>query len=317
MYMADFFISYNSADRTWAEWIGFVLEEEGFSVTIQAWDFRPGSNFVLEMQGAASEADRTIMVLSSDYLKSQFVSPEWAAAFAQDPQGLERKLVPVMVRNCKPLGLLTSIVHINLVDVEEDDAKRLLLDGINAKRAKPSHRPSFPGRATGVVHKSFPGPASARAANPSSYVPKLKGTLTDADRRRFSKQAFEAIRAHFEASLDTLARHSASVECDFQPNTATEFMAEVFLNGKSASRCRVWLGGMHSSDGISYAEGRHFSENACNEILSISDDQGELHLTSLMGIGLGQLDRLFNLKRLSPEQAADYLWRRFVALLER
>ena len=61
----------------WAEWIGYVLEEEGFSVIIQAWDFRPGSNFVLEMQKAATEADRTIMVLSPDYLKSQFASPEW------------------------------------------------------------------------------------------------------------------------------------------------------------------------------------------------------------------------------------------------
>ncbi len=55
--MADFFVSYTSADEAWAEWIGFVLEEEGFTVVIQAWDFRPGSNFVLEMQRAATEAD--------------------------------------------------------------------------------------------------------------------------------------------------------------------------------------------------------------------------------------------------------------------
>ena len=85
--MADFFVSYTSADKAWAEWIGYVLEEEGFTAVIQAWDFRPGSNFVLEMQRAATEADRTIMVLSPDYLKSQFASPEWAAAFAQDPRG--------------------------------------------------------------------------------------------------------------------------------------------------------------------------------------------------------------------------------------
>ena len=77
-HMADFFVSYTSADKAWAEWIGYVLEEEGFAVDIQVWDFRPGNNFVLEMQRAATEADRTIMVLSPDYLKSQFASPEWA-----------------------------------------------------------------------------------------------------------------------------------------------------------------------------------------------------------------------------------------------
>jgi len=75
---------------------------------------------------------------------------------------------------------------------------------------------------------------------------------------------------------------------------------------------------MHSSDGISYAEGPlHYGTNSCNEMLSVSEDQGELRLSSLMGIGLGQVGRQFDLKRMSPEQAAEYLWRRFVMPLER
>src|SRR4029077_13431766 len=41
----DFFISYTHADRTWAEWIAFQLEEAGYITILQAWDFRPGSNF--------------------------------------------------------------------------------------------------------------------------------------------------------------------------------------------------------------------------------------------------------------------------------
>jgi TIR domain len=57
--MADFFVSYTSTDKAWAEWIGFILEEEGFTVVIQAWDFRPGSNFVLEMQRAAKKVQNS------------------------------------------------------------------------------------------------------------------------------------------------------------------------------------------------------------------------------------------------------------------
>jgi hypothetical protein len=316
--MPDFFVSYTSADKVWAEWIGFVLEEEGFAVIIQAWDFRPGSNFVLEMQKAATEADRTIMVLSPDYLKSQFASPEWAAAFAQDPRGPKRKLVPVMVRQCQPPGLLSSVVHVSLVGEDESTAQGLLLNGLNAKRAKPTQRPSFPGSRAGRTHKAFPGPASPGGANLTPYVPKLKRSPTDADRRRFSRQAFEVIKTHFQTALDQLARHGDAVECDFQANTATEFMAEVFLSGKSACHCRIWLGGMRFSDGISYAEGQwHHGTNACNEILSISDAHDELHITSLMGTGFRQLEGQFDLKRMSQEQAADYLWRRFVAPLER
>ncbi len=75
----DFLISYNSADATWAEWIAWVLEENGYTVTIQAWDFRPGGNFILDMQRAAQNCDgpsgpvfdhRTIAVLSENYLNA-------------------------------------------------------------------------------------------------------------------------------------------------------------------------------------------------------------------------------------------------------
>ena len=66
--MSKIFISYNKADLQWAEWIGWQLEEEGHEIILQAWDFRPGCNFVMEMQIAATKANRTIAVLSPDYL---------------------------------------------------------------------------------------------------------------------------------------------------------------------------------------------------------------------------------------------------------
>ena len=63
--MKDFFISYTGNDLTWAEWVAWVLEEAGYSVVIQAWDFRVGGNFVLDMQQATVEAAKTIVALSS------------------------------------------------------------------------------------------------------------------------------------------------------------------------------------------------------------------------------------------------------------
>src|SRR5207248_1195254 len=115
----DFFISYTGADRRWAEWIAWTLEEAGFSVVLQAWDFAPGSNFVLEMQQASADASRTIAVLSPDYLKSHFAASEWAAAFATDPEGLKRRLLPVRVRECELVGLWKTIVHLDLVHLVE------------------------------------------------------------------------------------------------------------------------------------------------------------------------------------------------------
>ena len=59
----DFFISYTKADRQWAEWIAWQLDQAGYSLVIQAWDFGPGKNFVWEMHNATIQTERTIMVL--------------------------------------------------------------------------------------------------------------------------------------------------------------------------------------------------------------------------------------------------------------
>src|SRR5438132_13944837 len=81
----EFFVSYNGADRTWAEWVAWQLEAAHYTTVVQAWDFRPGSNFVLEMDRAAREAERTIAILSPAYLSALYTHPEWSAAFRQDP----------------------------------------------------------------------------------------------------------------------------------------------------------------------------------------------------------------------------------------
>jgi hypothetical protein len=142
----DFFISYTQADREWAEWIAATLEASGYSTVLQAWDFAPGSNFVVEMQNAAASARKTIAVLSPDYLNSAYATSEWAAAFALDPTSTQRKLIPVRVRECAPEGLLKAIVFIDLVGLNKQEAAQVLLRGIKAGRQTP-HRPvRFPVR---------------------------------------------------------------------------------------------------------------------------------------------------------------------------
>ena len=42
----DFFISFNSADRTWADWITFQLKRKGYTMYYQYDDFPPGSDFM-------------------------------------------------------------------------------------------------------------------------------------------------------------------------------------------------------------------------------------------------------------------------------
>ena len=147
---ADFFVSYSQSDRSWAEWIAWQLEAAGYRVVIQAWDFSPGSNFIVEMDKAARVSARTIAVLSPDYLGSRFATAEWAAALANDPTGERRKLLPVRVAGDFPQGLLANIIWVDFVDCDETIAADRLHAAAAGTRAKPIRKPAFPGGAEGV-----------------------------------------------------------------------------------------------------------------------------------------------------------------------
>jgi tetratricopeptide (TPR) repeat protein len=153
--LKDFFISYTSADRHWAEWIAWQLEEAGYSVDIQVWDFQPSHDFIAEMDRASREAERTLAVLTSRYFESRFTQAEWSVAFAKG------NLLPVRVADFDLEGLLSVRVYIDLVGKDEEQAKEALLTGVKTGRKKPTAPPSFPpprsAERTVIEQPRFPG----------------------------------------------------------------------------------------------------------------------------------------------------------------
>lgn len=109
------------------------------------------------MDRAARETEHTICVLSPNYIQSHFTPPEWAAAFSQDPEGEKRKIIPVRVRPLDVEGLLSSIVYIDLVGLDETEAINKLLEGVLEGRSKPTTAPNFPSGKKEIVKTRFPG----------------------------------------------------------------------------------------------------------------------------------------------------------------
>ncbi|MDI1279086.1 TIR domain-containing protein [Methylobacter sp.] len=147
----DFFVSYNEHDKQWAEWIAWQLEAAGYKVLIQLWDWGPGNNFILEMQKASELCKRTIIVLSPHFLKAQYTQPEWAQAFAQDPTGENRLLIPVRVATCELKGFFSPLVYIDFLDTPPSNKSEQreylitkLLDGVDSRRKKPVEEPPLP-----------------------------------------------------------------------------------------------------------------------------------------------------------------------------
>jgi hypothetical protein len=147
----DYFISYTGVDEKIAEWIAWQIEKEGHKkVVIMAWDFKEGENFVLKMQEATTQAKKTIVILSPEYLAADYTGPEWATAFACDPTGKKGKLIPILVRPVveEALGLFKSIIRVDLTGkANKEEIENCILKIINASedgRKKPIDEPPFP-----------------------------------------------------------------------------------------------------------------------------------------------------------------------------
>jgi tetratricopeptide (TPR) repeat protein len=168
---ADFFVSYTSTDRAWAEWIAWQLEAEGYRVVVQAWDFRPGSDFLQQMHQAVQEAQRIIAVLSPAYLTSAYGGAEWRAVFAKDPTGERGLLLPVRVEEVEPPGLLTTRIYVDLVGKNTANARAALLAAARDARGKPAEEPGFPGAQRQVIVGSSAAPRFPGELPPVWNVP--------------------------------------------------------------------------------------------------------------------------------------------------
>ncbi|ONH32993.1 hypothetical protein BL253_04215 [Pseudofrankia asymbiotica] len=249
----DFFISYAAADQPWAEWIAWQLEEAGYHVLIQAWDYVVGRNWVAAIQEGLDRFDRMVVVLSDAYLTSVYPSAEWRSVYAADPNGVGRRLVPVRVEDCRPPGLLTQIVPFDVFGLDGDKARSELLRAVEANRAgraKPLSRPPLPGRGGRSRAPSLPdGPATATGgrAPSASASPTLIATL---EAHRFSVRAVAF--APVGGLLATVGQAATALLWDVRTPERPLRAADL---PHSRNRIRGILGVAFSPDGATLATG--------------------------------------------------------------
>jgi hypothetical protein len=212
MQAGDFFISYSQVDRKWAEWIAWSLEEAGFTTRIADRDFAPGTNFVLEMERALQESERTIIILSAAYIESAFTQAEWLAAFARDPTGKEGKLVPIRVEPVHLSGLLASLITVDLFGKSESEAREALLFAVSRGRSKPRAVPAFPTQHKAVTAEPLVYPGSALNDPPEllPYVNQFRSDHPDPRKNAFLIMRFGLSPRHHrihEAINSTFLAH--------------------------------------------------------------------------------------------------------------
>ncbi len=156
----DFFISYNKANKDWAKWIGGTLEENGYSVYLQAWDIVPGNDFIERMNAFLECSKNYIAVYSQEFYNSEYCMKEFQTAFNAHINKEIEKFIPIRLEDVNLGPLYKTTVYIDLFDLTEENATKKLLEGIGHTE-NPRNKGKYPGKnkENGVVsNKSlFPG----------------------------------------------------------------------------------------------------------------------------------------------------------------
>ncbi|ASC71961.1 sulfatase-modifying factor domain protein [Halomicronema hongdechloris C2206] len=131
--MSGIRISYASSDRPWADWIAWVLQENGYPTTAQVLDSQLEGSPVGRFQQTLESADIFLVVLSTHYVTVASTQPDWPPFPRQAPTLTAWKTVPVRVDTCQVPSHWQGHTQVDLVGQSESEAERTLLGAIEAR----------------------------------------------------------------------------------------------------------------------------------------------------------------------------------------
>lgn len=160
----DFAVSFVEADRGWADWLLWQLQDAGARVVTEP-PLAPAGDAAPALAAAARHAQQVLVVLSEDYLAAAGdVSDSAGPGGLQDAAG---RLVAVRVTDCRRPGLLSRVVSFDLFGLEPPVARdwlRRQLAVLRPETAAPAPTTVAAPPATAAGPAATAKPAAARPA---------------------------------------------------------------------------------------------------------------------------------------------------------
>ena len=300
----DIFICHASEDKK--EIVGPIVEaftQAGISAWYDEAEIKWGDSITQKVNEGLKKSRFVVVVLSPSFLIKNWPQRELNAALNIEASTGEVKVLPLLVGS-------------------EEDKKEILrrYPLLNDKKYLP-----WSGNLREIVEALIDRLSKTEKAKKRDYklphsglrisLPKIKKTFTQRVKDQFLIDAFSTIKQYFKEALSQLEAHYAEVETDFLEIRNYKFISKIYVNGEIKSQCKIWIGGISSSNSIAYKSGQIDINNdsSMNDWLSVDHDDYEL---GLKPSGL-RFDVASTSKKdlLNKEESAEYLWKRFTEYL--
>ncbi|HYX71941.1 MAG TPA: TIR domain-containing protein, partial [Nitrososphaera sp.] len=157
----DVFISYSSHDKEWVR--GELLngiEKVGLRVFIDFRDFKGGAPSIKEMERGVSTCRKTLLVLTPDYIESEWCEIENIMLQALDPANRDLRLIPLLKTQCRKPLRIGALTHVDFTDGADFElAWHQLLTALGTQAERPAG-------------KAVPTEIQAKLNRAASYVAK-------------------------------------------------------------------------------------------------------------------------------------------------
>jgi len=125
--MANVFISHRRSDTNLAEQLANEIINTGHQVWLDEWNIGLGDSIIERMNEGLTGSTYVIICYSTTGVTSSWMGREWMSALAQQLNGKNVKILPVMLTGGEPPAILADLKYADLTQDWDTGVRELLL----------------------------------------------------------------------------------------------------------------------------------------------------------------------------------------------
>lgn len=142
----DIFISYRTTRRPWVEILAYNLQQQGYTVFLDAWELKAGDHFVREIFQALNHSKCALLIATPEAAESGWVQQEYEYMLDLEKKQKDFFWIPIVFGEFPDFPFLSTTQALdfeNSTEASYRSAFQKLLHGL--KREAPGYNPYFSG----------------------------------------------------------------------------------------------------------------------------------------------------------------------------